>query len=315
MAWRPFYLQTLESLVPNIPLTARKGDEMFAIYMGPAMYMNKHLVPSPSYYQPNRSEEYPIAVSRGVWGKQGLRDSIIAEISHAPLGKRWRYRYSDWGFILLQQLVESLEGESLDKLAQREVYGPLGMTRTMFAPWSQGRQQACVPTENDLYFRKGIVRGYVHDMAAAMLGGVAGHAGLFSTADDLAKYGQMLLQRGEYGGKQVLASDIVDLFSSVPTKAGDNYRGYGFDKRRGPDKNSNYIGDSLSMASYGHIGFTGTILWIDPESDFVFVLLSNRTFPDSNNNILSRKRIRSQIMNALYMSVKSTILEADDAAQ
>lgn len=250
----------------------------------------------------------PVGLS--FWGKRGMRDSIFHEIAYATRSKKGNYTYSDWGFMLLQELVEHIEGIPLDSVAQREIYAPLGMQRTMYTPWKQGLAAECAPTENDLFFRKNIVQGYAHDMAAAMMGGIAGHAGLFSTATNLAAYGQMLLQEGEYGGNKLFSPETVRLFINTPAKANNNYRGYGFDKRNPKRPNSSYIGDSTSTASYGHIGFTGTILWIDPENDFVFVLLSNRTFPDSNNNTLNTLRIRSQIMNALLESIRhSTVPE------
>lgn len=302
--WKAFYFKTIENLWPDLRLKrwGRKGG--YVIPMGSGIYMHKNVVPSPYYYAQKPSETYTVPVGKSMWGRKGIGDSVILDIAQTPLGEAGKYAYSDWGFILLQQVAERVGGGSLDALAKELVYRPLGMRQTMYTPWKYGKARRCSPTEHDLYFRKGIVQGYAHDMAAAMLGGVAGHAGLFSTAWDVATYGEMLRRMGSYGTHQLYDSSTVSTFTHRPLKAKENYRAYGFDKPNPKRKASSYIGDSISGSSYGHIGFTGTILWVDPEEDFVFALLSNRTFPDSNNLRINSLRIRSQIMNALYESIR-----------
>jgi len=135
------------------------------------------------------------------------------------------------------------------------------------------------------------------------MGGVAGHAGLFSTADDLAKYAAMLVRGGEYARLRYLRPKTIELFTQTPDGFGNNYRGYGFDKPNPQRRNSSYLSSVLTSKSYGHIGFTGTILWIDPAKDFFVIILSNRTYPDSNNSRINTLRLRARILEALYRSV------------
>ncbi len=302
--WKAFYYNTLENLwgVSRIQRYGRKGG--YVIPMGGSAFMQKNVIPSPEFYSFTRTPEYSIPIEEHMWGRNGLGDSVISEIVHTPLVGPGKFVYSDWGFILLQQVVERVTGKPLDQLAEELVYKPLHMDNTGYAPWRYGKSPRCVPSEHDLYFRKSVVQGYVHDRGAALMGGIAGHAGVFSTAWDIATYGQMLLQGGEYGSIRLYNTATVRSFTQTPEGIKDNYRGYGFDKPRPSRRKSSYIGDSVSLFSYGHIGFTGTILWIDPQEDFLFVLLSNRSYPDGTNLRINSLRIRAQMMNALLMSVK-----------
>lgn len=302
-AWKPFYINTLEALKPGLGVTARGATEDFSIAMGGKIYMNRLCIPSAHYYAEEPSEQFSIPVARTLWGRTGMRDSILHEIARTPLGRKDVYLYSDWSFILLQQIAERIEGYPLDKLLANYYTRSLGMWRTGFTPWKQGLRDACAPSEFDLFFRKSEVRGYVHDMTAAMMGGVAGHAGLFSTADDLAKYAAMLLRGGEYAKLRYLLPSTIQLFSQTPDGFGNNYRGYGFDKPNPQRRNSSYLSEVLSPKSYGHIGFTGTILWIDPAQDFFVIILTNRTYPDSNNTRINSMRLRAKILEALYKSI------------
>ena len=153
-----------------------------------------------------------------------------------------------------------------------------------------------MPSENEKYWRHTVVRGYVHDMAAAFLNGVSGHAGLFSTADDMAKMSQMYLNGGSYGGRRYLRPETIDLFSSCYYCDQGNYRGLGFDS---PSFSNKLMGPK----TFGHTGFTGTAVWIDPQADMVYIFLSNRTFDSMNNNILSRGNFRSRIQAACYSAI------------
>ncbi len=302
-AWKPFYIKTLEALKPGESIIERTQSAAFSIYMGKNRYMNQLCAPSPYFYADTPSDAYSIPVAYHLWGRRGMRDSILHEIATTPLEKKKGYRYSDWGFILLQQIVERVEATSIETLLQRHYWKPLGMWRTSFTPWKYALREACAPSEFDLFFRKTEVKGYVHDMAAAMLGGVAGHAGLFSTADDLAKYAALLIRGGEYGKLRYLLPFTIADFSQTPQGYKDNYRGYGFDKPNPKKRGTYYVPAALSLKSYGHIGFTGTILWIDPEQDFFAIVLSNRTYPDSNNTRINSMRLRAAIIEALYKSI------------
>jgi CubicO group peptidase (beta-lactamase class C family) len=196
-----------------------------------------------------------------------------------PVAKRGeKFIYSDVSFETLGKLVEQASGKPLNEFARDEIFAPLGMTETGYLPAEPLRQRAA-PTQQ----REGRwMQGEVHDPRAYLLDGVAGHAGLFSTAEDLAIYAQMLLNRGEYGGVRVLQAETVELMLAPRKVPGDQLRTYGWDMRTGFSINR---GKGLSDRAVGHGGFTGTVIWIDPELDLAYIFLSNRVYPDGKGNV------------------------------
>ncbi len=302
--WYPFYHRALRNLWPASRLTRNGRKSGYVIPMGGGLFMHKHLVLAPGFYAPQQSPGYSLPISPRMWQRDGTEDSVRAIIANAELSQRGKYRYSDWSFILLQSVAERALGGPLDQLASEVLFDPLRMHHTLYAPWEEDLADHCAPSEHDIFFRHEVIQGYVNDRTAAMLGGVAGHAGLFSTASNVAVYAEMLARRGNYGGVQLFAPETVDRFTASPLDSAAGYRGYGFDKPNPAQRQRSYIGDSLSMASYGHIGFTGTIMWVDPEEHFIFVLLSNRTYPDATNLTINTMRLRGRMMNALYESVR-----------
>lgn len=304
-AYAPFYLRTVESLLPGRAVAQRRMNAEYCIDIGSYGYMSKHAVPSRRFYRTRPEAPYTMALSDHLYAAPSIRDSVYQSIFSQGLSPRQGYRYSDFGYILLGRAVELLEEKPLDVLADSILFSPLGMRRTLFNPAQQGLARQCAPTENELTFRRSVVQGYVHDLTAAMLGGVAGHAGLFSTSHDLAKYAQMLLNGGRYGGYSFFSPSMVSLFTKVPVESVNKRRAYGFDTRMENQVGSALVGDSLSAASYGHTGFTGTILWIDPTKNFFFVFLSNRVYPEASNQRINTLKVRSQIMNTLYNAVIS----------
>ncbi|PID90449.1 MAG: hypothetical protein CSA97_02855 [Bacteroidetes bacterium] len=275
--------------------------------MGGGAYMNKNVILAPGFYALQKSPGFSHPISPHMWQRDGMEDTVRSIIVNANLGERGAYRYSDWSFILLQSVAERALGASLDQLAHETLFAPLRMHRTLYAPWKVGLATHCAPSEHDIFFRREVLQGFVNDRTAAMLGGVAGHAGLFSTAHNVAIYAEMLARRGSYGGVEVFAPETVDLFTAAPADPADGYRGYGFDKPNPAHRQRSYVGDSLSLASYGHIGFTGTIMWVDPKEHFIFVLLSNRTYPDATNLTINTLRLRGRMMNALYEAVRNHV--------
>jgi beta-N-acetylhexosaminidase len=164
-----------------------------------------------------------------------------------------------------------------------------------------------VPTEYDSLFRKQLLHGTVHDEGAAMLGGISGHAGLFATANELMKVMELYRRKGEYGGEQIIGKEIVEEYTRVQFPENNNHRGLGFDK---PLLNNSdlaqkdaYPTRGASPESYGHSGYTGTFVWVDPKYDITYVFLSNRVYPTRNNNLLSRLNIRTEILQAIYDSI------------
>lgn len=209
--------------------------------------------------------------------------------------RRLMYRYSDLNYYLLQLAVEAIAKEPLDELVEREFYGPLNLGRVGFRPAADFPEALLVPTVYDPWMRGGLLRGYVHDEGASLLGGVAGHAGLFGNARQVARLFQLLNNDGEYAGQQLLSSETVELFTS---RSRYNYRALGFDRLAGGWPN--VVSAGASDKTFGHLGFAGTTVWSDPENDLVFVLLTNRVFPDAKNKKFNSMQIRGRVHRDVY---------------
>ncbi|HEY0771067.1 MAG TPA: serine hydrolase, partial [Sphingobacteriaceae bacterium] len=265
----------------------------------------KDTVYLPEYYSSKLSKEYPYVVSDRLFANVAMKDSlwswiIKARVREKPARTPYDYRYSDMGFYILQQLAERVLNQPMEDFLEQNLYEPLGAGSTGYLPLLRFPLQQIAPTENDKLFRRSLLIGTVHDQGAAMLGGVAGHAGLFSNANDLAKLGQMLLQEGQYGGIQYYRPEVVRLFTA---KQFDNSRrGLGWDKATPGDWNgpTSYYS---SGRTFGHTGFTGTCIWVDPEFNLVYIFLSNRVHPDMTNNKLLSANIRSRIQDVIYEAI------------
>jgi len=191
----------------------------------------------------------------------------------------------------------------LNEYAQKTFYQPLLMTSTGFKPRDRYPISTVVPTEEEKHFRQQLIRGDVHDEGASLFGGVAGHAGLFSNAYDLAQLYQMLLNGGGLNGNKYLNKETVDLFTSYNSEV--SRRGLGFDK---PEKDNAtrkepYPSKSVSTSKFGHTGFTGTCVWVDPKEQLIYIFLSNRVTPTRNNNILGQLNVRPNIQEAIYQAI------------
>lgn len=225
-------------------------------------------------------------------------NEVLADIYNTKLdyATGTKMIYSDLGIITLGKIIEKVTKKSLDKFCADEIFLPLGMTETFFNPPKEFKDR-CAPTENDTYWRKRLLIGEVHDEASSMLGGVAGHAGLFSTVDDMAKLLQMLLQKGMYQGKQFIKPSTVELFIKKQTE--QSSRALGWDTKDGEGFSS--AGNLFSDLSYGHTGYTGTSVWTDPTRNLFVVLLTNRVYPTRENTKLIKLRplIHDEIIKAL----------------
>lgn len=255
-------------------------------------------------YKSSEQSGYHLKVADQLYLKDTYKEELLEEIVKSPLEKQGQYVYSDLGIILLQQVIEKVSGKSLDHLVTDVFYKPLGLWQTGYLPLSWKDAEKIVPTESDTAFRKQLIRGYVHDPAAAMMGGVGGHAGVFSNAQSLAVIMQMLLNKGSYAGRQYLKPSTVEMFTSKAFPETGNRRGLVFDK---PDLSKGEEGPSAmaaSPASFGHSGFTGTYAWADPANNLVYVFLSNRVYPDALNNKLAKSNLRTRIQQIAYESMK-----------
>lgn len=272
--WIPFYLHTIDS-VSNFPNT--------------------------KYYRKKYSQDFNIRITRNMYLRSDYQDSIQKIVKESPLMERLRYKYSDLPYYILKQFIEKHYDKSLDELVQQHFYQSLGANYTTYNPSEKFSDDQIVPTEEDSYFRFDTVHGYVHDMGAAMQNGIGGHAGIFSNANDIAKIMQMYLQKGIYGGKQYFKSATLDKFNTCYFCVNDNRRGVGFDKPQLEEEGPTC--GCVSMTSFGHSGFTGTYAWADPEEQLVYVYLSNRTYPNAENNLLLKYNIRTEIQRLIYEAI------------
>ena len=256
--------------------------------------------PDPAIYRDQPEPGYRTRVAEGLWIRDDYSDTIYARIAASPLRNNNDYKYSDLGFYILRLVIEQATGQPFEHYLDETFYGPLGLTTMGFRPRERFDLSRVTPTEYDAEWRRELVWGDVHDPGAAMLGGVAGHAGLFSNTRDLAVILQMLLNGGSYGGKQFLTPATVESFTRAFAPGRGNRRGLGFDK---PALNPSTDGPSCtsaSPASFGHSGFTGTYIWADPSNGLLYVFLSNRICPDASNQGLTKLNIRTNIHQAAY---------------
>lgn len=271
-SWIPFYKETTDSLKQ----------------------------PKSTLYRKSPSGKFNIKVCSNLYLHEDWTDTMMQRILKSPLENKGKYVYSDLDFILLQQVVEQITQLPLDLYLKETFYKPMGLRSMVFNPKQNTPRAEIPPTEMDNYFRHQIIRGYVHDMGAAMYGGVSGHAGLFSNATDLAVIFQMLLNKGLYQGRRYFKESTVELFTSKGSQI--SRRGLGFDK---PDiaGKSSPCADHASLKTFGHQGFTGTCVWADPTHDIVFVFLSNRTYPSADNKKINTLHVRETAQAYIYKSM------------
>lgn len=255
-------------------------------------------------YTEDASEDFNIQVAEGLFMHHSYRDTIFYGIAGSELRNNNDYIYSDLGFILLAEVIREITGQRLDQFIEHFLYNPLGLSVTGFNPLQRFDSGRIIPSEKDTLWRRQVVRGFVHDPAAAMLGGVSGHAGLFSNAQELAVLMQLFLQGGNYGDRQYFGKNTLEEFTRVQFPDNDNRRGLGFDKPSLDDPDSGPACKSASPMSFGHSGFTGTYVWADPAENLVFVFLSNRTYPDQDNRKLIRENIRTDIHQVIYDAIQ-----------
>ncbi len=257
--------------------------------------------PSATFYRRQFSENFSIKVAEEVYLQKDYPDSILKLIRNSDLLPSKKYKYSDLGYFILKEYIEKHYDKPLDALVQQHFYEPLGANFTTYNPANIFMNKQIVPSEEDNYYRYQRIQGYVHDMGAAMQGGVGGHAGIFSNANDVAKIMQMYLQKGFYGGKRYFKPQTLDKFNTCHYCNNGVRRGLGFDKPQLSGAGSTC--GCVSMKSFGHTGFTGTMAWADPDKEIVYVFLSNRTYPTANNNALLKENIRTEIQRLIYEAI------------
>ncbi len=255
---------------------------------------------NPEIYSKTKKGKFTVQVANNMYIRKDYIDTIYQKIYDSELRKKKKYKYSDLGFILFNKLIEDITKEQQEDYVQENFYKKLGATTTGYLPLKRFDKNDIIPTENDNFFRHQLIQGYVHDYAAAMTGGVNGHAGLFSNANDLAKLMQMYLNFGKYGKYRYFSSKTIKKFSSKAFPKSNNRRALGFDKAVRPEGGPS--SQLVSDQSFGHSGFTGTLVWIDPKYDFVYIFLSNRINPTSENKKLWKMDVRTKVQDYFYKS-------------
>ena len=270
-SWIPFYKETIEDEQVYDSIYASKPTDVHTIYVGNGLYI-----------------------------LNTYKQVIMERIYESEMGTKGKYKYSDLGMILMKELIENVVGTDFSDFVNGAFYDPMGIDRLTFLPLDKFEQSDIVPTSISPDMRKGLVHGNVHDPAAAMLGGISGHAGLFGNAQSLAALMQMLLNDGVYNNVQYLKKETIAEFTKKHHS--DSRRGIGWDKPEMNRKKVNPASDRASTLCFGHTGFTGTMVWVDPKYDLVYVFLSNRVYPTQENKKLIRTGVRTNIMDVIYES-------------
>lgn len=247
-------------------------------------------------YEPNNY--FSIQVAENLYLAEDYDMEMWNTILEDEIRNRGKYKYSDLGYFFIKKIIDSLTQQPFDVYLDEQFYHPMGMDRMTYKPLEKFPLAEIVPTEDDQYFRKQLLHGYVHDQAAAMLGGVAGHAGLFSNANDLAKLMYMYLNNGRYGDERFISYPVVQLFTEQ--QYDNNRKGLAFDKPEPDNKKISPTHDLTPLSSFGHTGFTGTCAWADPENDLIFIFLSNRVHPTADNKTLIKENIRTALQGVVY---------------
>jgi CubicO group peptidase (beta-lactamase class C family) len=269
-AWIPFYLEALEK---------------------------------PGIFTRTPDATHQTQVADGFYVLDAYRDTMLQRIVEAPLEPVGTHRYSDLGYYELQRVVEQLTGQTLDAFAHDRFYAPMGLTRIGFKPMEWAEPKDVAPTEMDQVFREQTVHGHVHDPGAAMLGGVAGHAGLFSDAYDLARLFYMLVRGGHYGGWDGLRAETIRTWTQRVDPDEQHRKACGFDRPEA-ERDEGPTCNEAGWASFGHTGFTGTVAWADPDADLVYIFLSNRVHPNAENWKLVKLNVRTEIQRVIYQTLQ-----------
>jgi beta-glucosidase-like glycosyl hydrolase/CubicO group peptidase (beta-lactamase class C family) len=297
-----FYEQAIDKDSYSGSLYSRRKDKTHTLWYDARTFVNPHFRYLPEVVSDRERNGFTTEVAHNMYVSDDfVADSIIAGIKNARMGTSGRYVYSCVNFILLKMMIERQTGEKMDQYVTEHILAPLGALSTTYTPLRYMDSLRIAPTENECFVRKQVIRGYVHDEAAAFQGGVSGNAGLFSTANDLAKTLQLYLNDGVYGGERYLSTQTCRLFTG--SKSPTSRRGLGFDKPDAKNPQRSPCGLLTPADVYGHTGYTGTCFWVDPVHKMFFIFLSNRTYPSRTNTKLFSLYIRPRIQNAIYRAL------------
>ncbi|WP_298615685.1 glycoside hydrolase family 3 N-terminal domain-containing protein [uncultured Odoribacter sp.] len=304
----------LKPIVPSFTHAIDKkalSGQLFTVRPTPqnSLKLKNRLYANPNYhFRDSTLSRKPLPdyepLSPGLYICKTYRDTTICCILNSELNPKKEYIYSDLGFILLQKAIENLTGKTLDHYCWENFFQKIGAYNTVFEAAKRFNASRIIPSSVDKLYRKTEIKGYVHDPTAALLGGVAGHAGLFSTAEDLAKIMAIYLNQGCYGGERFFSPSTVRLFTQKTDFPPTNRRGLGFDKPETDTTKNSPACKSAPACSFGHTGFTGTMVWADPSNELIYVFLSNRTYPNEFNTKLTEESIRTKIQEIIYKAIR-----------
>ena len=284
-------------------LSHQAGMNPYIVFLSDVVKNGK---PKNRFIKKEPKTRYSNKVYNNLYVKNRFNRKVFRKIKRSKVNDEKTYLYSGLASLIYPTLIENITGENYEDYLNNNFYKPLGSEILGYNPHNKNLKNKIVPTELDSLFRNDYVKGYVHDENAALLGGVSGNAGLFATALDLAKYMQMLVQKGTYNGKQYFKPSTVDEFIKIQYPENDNRRGLGFDKPLiGNDTLSikeAYPAPQVSPMSFGHSGFTGTFVWADPESELVFIFLSNRVYPSRTHRNIYNLNVRPKLQQVFYTS-------------
>jgi len=298
-AWIPFYYETLEPLDTSQALFSSSFSRTYPLRTGDRLYFNRNIKYVDGVYQKHYAPDYPHQVADDLFMQTDWKDTIYKRIYDSELNSR-EYRYSGLGFYIFQQIIETATDTMLYPYVWYNFYNPMGAHTLGYLPLSRFPRERIVPTENDVYFRRQLLQGHVHDMGAAMLGGVSGNAGLFGSANDLAKMMQMFLNGGTYGQRRYIRQSTLERYTTCYNCEQENHRGLGFNKPVYWEEDAGPACNSASPSSFGHSGFTGTLAWADPEYELLYIFLSNRVHPNMGNNKLIDMNVRTDVQQVVY---------------
>ena len=306
--WTPWVkVDDKKTLTVREILAHQAGLEPYIVFLNEVTKKNGKL--KKRWVHGKGNSKYSNQAFENLFVKERFIKKIYREISKSKVSDEKKYKYSGLTFLLYPQIIENLTGTKYSQYLKDYFYDPLGNKTMVFNPKTKYFTNAIVPTEIDTLFRNSITKDWVHDENAALMGGISGNAGLFATAEDLARIMQLYMNYGTYGGKRYLAEETVKEFTKVQYPDNDNRRGLGFDKPLlGNDSlrlKDAYPAPQASPESFGHSGFTGTFIWADPIDQLVFIFLSNRVYPTRSHRNLYDLNIRTALHTVFYEAQKT----------
>lgn len=295
----PFYIIAIDSTSYTKPFYRSIKDINHQCQVGEKMYACTTFKYKEGWTSTKQLSDYPFHVSANLYLHKRFHSEAMKMIATARL-KSKTYRYSCVNFILLKELVEVVSGEKMDRFLDKYYYAPMKLNHIAYLPLRKHPKEEIAPTSQYDFLREGLLQGFVHDESAAFMGGVSGNAGLFASANDVAAIYQMLLNDGKYKGERYLSKETCKLFTTTTSASGR--RTLGFDKSLPNDSSNSPCCPLAPSEVYGHTGFTGTCCWVDPLNKVVYVFLSNRVYPTSWNNKLSKMHVRGNIQSLIYQN-------------